>query len=335
MPPEKKFLACDIGGSKTNLSLVTRAGGPLAPIAEATLKSADFTDATELILKFLADTSALPEQACIGVAGPVIDNRSTTTNLPWFIDGDALSQVTGIRKIRLINDLEATAAAITLIDQKDLYTLNEGHGLPTGNIAVISPGTGLGESFLIWDKGSGSYLPHSSEGGHTDFAPCNSIEDQMLGYLRNRIGHVSYELVCSGLGLSNIYFFLKDSGLHEEPPWLSDLLISAEDPSMVIINTALDRDRECPICSETVKMFVSILGAEAGNLAIKVMARGGVYIGGGIPSRITSILDSSAFLKSFLNKGRMSRLLTDIPVNVILDQKAPLKGAAKMVLAGL
>lgn len=335
MSKKKLILACDIGGTKTNLSLVTSTQGPSNPVAEACVQSADYKNATVLIQEFLTKQSVLPDQACIGVPGPVIDNQSTTTNLPWFIDGTELSEITGIKKVRIVNDLEATAASITLIGQNELYVINKGHKSLSGNIAVISPGTGLGEGFLTWNPDRSNYTPHSSEGGHADFAPSNETEAQMLEYLRKKIGHVSYELVCSGRGLPNIYSFLQKSDRYPEPEWLTDLLSTADDPGREIVKTALKADKPCPICSETVKMFVSILGAEAGNLALKVMATGGVYIGGGIPSRITSILDSSAFLKSFLNKGRMSGLMADIPVNVILDHKAPLKGAARIALEDL
>lgn len=326
---DRLILAADIGATKTNLGLF-----PLDPgqpsIREETCRTGDFTDAGALIAGFLS-ACGTPKlyRACLGVPGPVLDNQSHTTNLPWIIDGAKLAGDLRIPEVMLVNDLEATATAVPWLHEDDLYTINRGHPRKEGNIAVISPGTGLGEGFLTLDA-AGRYTAHPSEGGHSDFAPTNPREIELLQYLQGILGHVSYEQVCSGVGLMNLYGFVKKAYGDTEPVWLSDLLTEAPDPSRVIIESALDEARPCLLCHETMKLFVAILGAEAGNLALKTMATGGVYVGGGITPRISRILDSSLFLKGFFNKGRISRILSDIPVHVIMNHKAPLAGAARL-----
>ncbi len=204
--------------------------------------------------------------------------------------------------------------------------MNEGQAAPKGAIAVIAPGTGLGEAFLTWERDR--YCAHPSEGGHSDFAPTDTLELGLLRYLWDRYEHVSYERVCSGLGLPNIYDYLRASGYAEEPMWLADRLAQARDATPVIVNNALDKDERCELCETTLRVFVSILGAEAGNLALKTLATGGVYLGGGIPPRILPALERSVFMRAFCNKGRFEELLANIPVHVILNSQAPLLGAA-------
>jgi glucokinase len=215
---------------------------------------------------------------------------------------------------------------VPFLEAADLHTLNEGQPAPGGVIAVIAPGTGLGEAFLTWD--GSRYRAHASEGGHTDFAPTNALEAGLLRYLLGRFEHVSYERVCSGRGLPNIYAYLKDSGYAEEPPWLAEQLASVEDPNPIIVNAALYGERPCELCVAMLNTFVSILGTEAGNLALKVLATGGVYLGGGIPPRILPALEQEEFIEAFRRKGRMSDLLARVPVHVILNPKVALLGAA-------
>jgi len=322
------LLAVDMGGTKTNLGLYP-AILPLQPWQEATYKTKDFPDAQTLLNKFIA-ACGRPEirTACLGVPGPVLANRSVTTNLPWLIDGGELATTLQIPKVMLVNDLMATATAIPHLAPDELYTINPGRDRE-GNIAVLSPGTGLGEAFLTYAQDH-HLTAHASEGGHSDFAPNSPQEAELLAWLQEIVGHVSYEQVCSSLGLINIYNFLKRRGGINEPEWLAELIRQAEDPSRVIVECSLDPKKNCELCRETMRIFVSVLGAEAGNLALKVMASGGVYIGGGITHRITGILDSQLFLKNFLNKGRLAELLSDIPVRVIMDPKAPLRGAAQL-----
>ena len=327
------ILAADIGATKTNLGIFPLEPGRPA-IREETYTTRDFKDAGKMLEKFLSEGQ--PPQlarACLGVPGPVLDNQSTTTNLPWLIDGGQLAADLGIPEIRLVNDLEATATAIPHLGEADLFTINRGLRRQHGNIAVISPGTGLGEGFLTVGA-DGRYRAYPSEGGHCDFAPANQQEVDLLQYLQEILGHVSYEQVCSGLGLMNLYGFLKKGRKDLEPAWLSQQLSAAPDPSRVIIEAALDGKQESLLCLETMRLFVGILGSEAGNLALKTMATGGLYIGGGITPRIRKILDSSLFLKGFFNKGRVSQILSDIPVHVIMNQKAPLNGAALLARQG-
>ncbi len=264
------------------------------------------------------------ERASFGVAGPVVAGRATITNLPWVMDEEQLQAALHLSSVCLLNDLSAIAHAVPFLELADLHTLNEGQPAPEGNIAVVAPGTGLGEAFLTWD--GSRYRPHASEGGHADFAPTSPLETELLRYLQDRFEHVSYERVCSGRGLPNIYAFLKDNGYADEPTWLAEELAAADDPTPVIVNTALAR--ECELCVATLDTFVSILGAEAGNLALKVLASGGVYLSGGIPPRILPALEQERFMEAFRSKGRMSDLLARFPVHVILNPRVALLGAA-------
>lgn len=320
------LLAADIGGTKTDLAVFSPEAGPRAPLAEARFPSADYPSLEALVREFLSQMDVKVERASLGVAGPVVAGRATITNLPWVMEEEQLQAALHLSSVRLLNDLNAIAHAVPFLESADLHTLNEGQPTPDGAIAVVAPGTGLGEAFLTWD--GASYRPHASEGGHADFAPNNVLEADLLRYLQGRFQHVSYELVCSGRGLPNIYAFLKDSGYSGEPAWLAERLAGADDPTPVIVNAALDGEKPCELCVATLNTFVSILGAEAGNLALKVLASGGVYLGGGIPPRILPALGQDHFMQAFRSKGRLSDLLARMPVHVILNPKAALLGAA-------
>jgi glucokinase len=320
------LLAGDIGGTKTNLAVCSAETGPRAPLAEATFPSAEYPNLEALVREFLDQVDLKVDRASFGVAGPVAAGRAEITNLPWVMDETQLPEVLNLSSVRLLNDLAAIAHAVPFLEPDDLHTLNVGQPVPTGTMAVIAPGTGLGEAFLTWD--GSRYWPHASEGGHTDFAPTNPLEVELLRYLQDRFGHVSCERVCSGRGLPNIYASLKDSGYADEPAWLAEQLAAADDPTPVIVNTALDEEKACELCVATLNTFVSILGAEAGNLALKVLASGGVYLGGGIPPRILPALEQGRFMEAFQRKGRMSDLLVRVPVHVILNPKVALLGAA-------
>jgi glucokinase len=228
--------------------------------------------------------------------------------------------------ITFINDLEAIATAVPYLTKDDIKVLKQGDPLPGGNIAVIAPGTGLGEAFLTWD--GKRYRPHASEGGHADFAPRNFLETELFGYIHAHLEHVSYERICSGPGIYNIYTFLKDRCYAKEPQWLGEELAKADDPTPVIVDYALDAGKKCEICRAALKLFVSILGAEAGNLALKVKATGGIYLAGGIPPRIWPFLEEPEFLESMRNKGRETFLMSSLPVQVIINSKVGLLGAA-------
>ncbi len=300
--------------------------GPRAPMAEATFRSGDYPNLETLVGDFLARLDVKVERAAFGVAGPVVAGRVKATNLPWVIDEKKLRAELKLSDVMLLNDLEAIAHAVPLLKPEDLHTLNKGEPVRGGAIGVVAPGTGLGEAFLCWD--GSCYRSYSSEGGHADFAPTRPLEMDLLYYLQRRFEHVSYERVCSGLGLPNIYAYLKESGRAEEPDWLAEQLAGVDDPTPVIISSALDPEEVCELCVATLETFVSILGAEAGNLALKVLATGGVYLGGGIPPRILPALEHERFMNAFRSKGRLSELLAAIPVHVILNPKAALLGAA-------
>jgi glucokinase len=320
------LLAGDIGGTKVNLALFSTAKGAREPVVEASFPSARYDSLEAIAREFLNGVDVQAQAACFGVAGPVVAGRATITNLRWVIDAQQLADDLGLSAVYLLNDLESIANSVPILDADDVHVLNEGRFEPEAAIAVIAPGTGLGEAFLTW--GGARYLAHPSEGGHTDFGPTGDLQIGLLKYLLNDYEHVSYERVCSGLGLPNIYAYLRDSGYAEEPTWLAEQLAATDDVNPVIVAAALDHDHPCPLCAATLDTFVSILGSEAGNLAVKVLATGGVYLGGGIPPRIMPALEGETFMDAFLNKGRFKGLLARMPVYVILNPRAPLMGAA-------
>jgi glucokinase len=320
------LLAGDIGGTKTRLAVFSAENGPMDPLREATFTSAHYPSLESIVRQFLDDVSLPVQRATFGVAGPVMGGQVTTTNLPWKIDAQALQSALDLASVRLLNDLAAIAHAVPRLRSDDLWQLNRGKRVPDGTIGVIAPGTGLGEAFLAWD--GRQYRTHASEGGHVDFGPRNDLQSELLRFYRQRFDHVSYERVCSGLGIPNLFAFLIESGHAEKPAWLADRLAKASDPTPILVGAALDPDQPCPACVETLNLFVSILGAEAGNLALKTMATGGIFLGGGIPPRILGSLQEPRFMEAFTRKGRFSELLADIPIHVILNPKSALLGAA-------
>jgi glucokinase len=318
------ILAGDIGGTKTVLALFSPDEGGKRPVRETRFVSGDYDSFEAIVAAFLAGTDVVPEMASFGVAGPVIGRQAKITNLPWVISAVAVGETFGIPTVRLLNDLEAIATAVPHLARDDLCTLNAGRPDATGTKAVIAPGTGLGMSFLTWT--GGRYHAHPTEGGHASFAPATPEQLELLDYLARRFGHVSYERVCSGSGIPNLYDYLRVSGGHAEPDWLRKALSEAVDPTPIIVDAALERRVE--ICVATLDMFVRILGGVVGNMALKVLATGGLYLGGGIPPRILSRLRQPDFLAAITHKGRFSELLANIPVHVILDPQAALHGAA-------
>jgi glucokinase len=320
------LLAGDIGGTKTSLAIYTQEAGLHAPLAEATLPSRRYDSLERLVADFLRHTNLPFDQAVFGVAGPVVGGRAEVTNLPWLLEEHALAESLSVEVVHLMNDLESIANAVPFMAEQDIATIRPGKAVSGGPIGVVAPGTGLGEAFLIWD-GQG-YRAQPSEGGHTSFAPTNDEQMAMLQHLRQRFAHVSYERVCSGMGIPNLYNFFKESGRYPEPDWLAAALAESDDPTPIIIQSGLSRPDEAPICAHVLKLFVDILGAECGNLALTVMATGGVYVGGGIPPRILAQLTDGRFEQAFLDKGRFAELLKNVPVQVILNPKAALLGAA-------
>jgi glucokinase len=319
------LLAGDIGGTKTNLAIFSPEEGPYVPVEEATFPSGEYDSLETIVAEFIEQAEHSVEWASFGVAGPVVGSRATITNLPWVIEEDQLEEMLGLETVRLLNDLNAIAHAVPFLKPDDLYALNVGDPEPGENLAVIAPGTGLGEAFLVWD--GATFRPSGSEGGHADFAPTTPLQIEMLRYLQGQYDRVSYERVCSGSGIPNIYRFFKDVRNVSEPGWLSEQLAQADDPTPAIVNAALEQEPP-EICRLTLEMFVSILGAEAGNLTLKTMGIGGVYLGGGIPPRIITALEDPAFMHNFANKGRFSDMMAKVPVYVICNPKVALLGAA-------
>jgi glucokinase len=321
------LLAGDIGATKTNLALFAP-GGRLTPQSQATFKSARYPSLEAVVGEFLSKTGASIERAVFGVAGPVIRGHSDATNLPWVIHESRLEGALGLEQAKLLNDVEATAYGVVHLGEEDLYVLNEGEP-HSGTKAVIAPGTGLGEAVLFYQGAHYHVIP--SEGGHTDFGPNSLFEIELLRYLMGKFGHVSYERICSGWGMPNIYTYLKENRFAGEPPKVAKALEEGKDPTPAIVQTAMDGSSELSI--GTLNAWVSILGAEAGNLALKVMATGGIYVGGGIPPKILAKLKDGTFMAAFVNKGRFAEMLARIPVYVILNEETALLGAAAYGLA--
>ncbi len=315
-----EILAGDIGGTHCRLALFQVNKGGLKSLIEARYNSTNWASLSEIIQKFVSDHSLTTAYACFGIAGPIKGRQCKVTSLPWRIDADKLATQFSFKQIKLINDLEANAWGINALTEDDFYHLNPGNPTLDGNSCIISAGTGLGEAGLYWD---GSTLqPFASEGGHADFSPSNEIEFALFQWLAKQYGHVSWERVVSGPGLVNIYQFLCDYRAVEP----NDCVREATDPAATISQLALqNRD---PICDEALNLLVHCYAAEAGNHALKIMATGGVYIGGGIAPKIIERLKQPEFMEVFFSKGRMSDLMHSMPVKVILNPKTALYGPA-------
>ena len=318
------LLAGDIGGTKTVLGLFSGDTGAHNPLALERYRSNGFKNFEELAAKFLDKHRAAPKTASIAVAGPVRNGQAVGTNLPWKIDRQSLQESLNCVEVYLINDLESLALAVPTLHANDIEIIKPGEQEEEGPIAVIAPGTGLGEAFLFWD--GSRYRPIPSEGGHTDFAPATPEELALLSYLQSKYRHVSYERVCSGIGIPNLYRFLSETGRYKAPGWLERQLLESQDWTPIIFESALEESSE--ICQVTLSMFLGILGSEAGNLALQILATGGVYLGGGIPPRIVPQLKSDTFLDAFTRKGRLADLLWHVQVSVITNPLAALYGAA-------
>jgi len=321
------ILAGDVGGTKVHLALYNFENGRLQPVRDQKFPAHDFASLDDVVKKFLAGGNEKQEEiiaACFGCPGPVRDGRLKLTNLPWTLDTRDLVKSLGIPHIFLINDLEANGYGIPELAPEAIFTLHNGDPEASGNAGLIAAGTGLGEALLIWE--GKAHRPIPSEGGHGDFAARSNREIALLEYLRASLkGRVSWERVVSGLGIKNIYAFLRDVEKISEPGWLHDRML-AEDPNAVIGQCA--EDGSSSLCFETMKMFTGAYGAESGNIALKVLATGGMYLGGGIAPKILKTLRNGTFMQAFLDKGRLSPLLQSIPVRVILDDTCALLGAA-------
>jgi glucokinase len=323
------ILAGDIGATNSRLAAFQTEGNRLQCAVEKIYSSGEHKGLAEIVADF-TKTEGIPAQsACFGVAGPVRGGRSKISNLPWVIDSRELAAQLKLRTVGLINDLEAFAYGIDALESKDFVTLSEGSGKAEGNTAVVSAGTGLGEAGLYWD--GYRHHPFACEGGHTEFAPKNDIEIELLQYMmkkyKNR--HVSYERILSGPGIKNIYDFLRDASKEQEPAWLRDELAKASDAPALISQLALTK--KAAICERSLSIFVSVFGSEAGNCALKFMATGGVFVAG-IAGKIVSKMKEETFMDSFLDKGRMKTLLQEIPVKIVLNDDSGLIGAARFTL---
>jgi len=319
------ILAGDIGGTKVHLALYRFADGRLKAVRERRFSAQEFASLDAVVNAFLADGNTDKiDAACFGCPGPVRDGRLKLTNLPWTLDARELAQTLAIEHVFLINDLEANGYGIPELAAESVFTLHAGDAAAVGHRGLIAAGTGLGEALLIWD--GKAHRPIASEGGHCDFAARTDREIALLEVLRRKLrGRVSWERVVSGLGIQNIYGFLRDVEKIDEPEWLRERM-AAEDPNAVIGACAEDGSSE--LCRETMQTFAAAYGAEAGNIALKVLATGGIYLGGGIAPKILKTLANGGFMQAFLDKGRLSPLLESIPVRVILDESCALLGAA-------
>jgi glucokinase len=321
---DERYLAGDIGGTKTRLALFSMEAGDYELIESETFPSQEFSSLEDIILTYLADKPFILRGASLGIAGPIFEGRARVTNLSWIVEESNLGAALGGIPVTLLNDLHAISSAIPHLKSEDLETLIPGDPAPEGAKGVIAPGTGLGEGFLLWTDGR--YQPYPSEGGHTSFGPETPLQLELLNYMDPIFGHVSYERVCSGLGIVNLYTFLRDGKGFDEPAWLEKRLAEVEDPTPIIAKAALENQAE--ICTQTMELFVSILGSEAGNLALKVLATGGIYLGGGIPRRILPLLRGDKFRFAFTDKGRFAKMLWEVPVYVITHPQAGVFGAA-------
>ena len=316
------ILAGDVGGTKTNLALYRRKGGGLSRERMATYASRDYPSLEVILDDFLSEGPAVA-RACVGVAGPVVAGRCRLTNLDWVVEEASLLRCSGAGEAYLVNDLQAMASAVPFLPPESLAVLQKGEPDRGGNVAVLAAGTGLGEAFLI-GTGNG-YLPLASEGGHVDFAARTAEELRLHAFMREMYGRVSVERVLSGPGLRDIHRFLRDSEGVAEPREVA-AETQKENPQRAIVRHGLAGDSAA--CVGALRIFSSLYGAEAGNLALQYLATGGVYLGGGIAPAILPVLRQDAFLAAFLDKGRMAQLLSRVPVSVILDAAAPLLGAA-------
>jgi glucokinase len=318
-----RVLAGDIGGTKTRLAVFDVAGERVQCVVERSYPSRDFATLDSIIEEFLAAGNARPDAACFGIAGPVHGDVVTVTNLPWQISAAETAAHFGFRRVALLNDLEANAWGLRALAEEDFHTLSTGIEDSAGNAAIIAAGTGLGEAGLYRD---GARLrPFATEGGHADFSPGSELEIELLRFLRARYGHVSWERLVSGPGLKNIHDFLVHHRRHTVPPWLREELQSGD--AAAAISRAAQSGRDA-LCAEALALFVRLYGAEAGNLALKMMAGGGLYIGGGIAPKILDQLADGAFMEAFRAKGRMSDLLERMPVRVVLNDRTALYGPA-------
>ncbi len=326
---DRYFLVADIGGTKSELAVYAQKDDVRSYFLKKRFVTGEYKSLEDLIAHFLQEHAFKIEAAVLAVAGPVINKRVTlfSSNLPWEVDKASLRERLHISDIELINDLRAVAGAIPHLRKEDIYTINKGVEKEHETMAVIAPGTGLGEAFLIWD--GARYKPCISEGAHVNFGPRTDLEIGLLKHFKKSQDHVSYESVCSGLGIPSIYKYLLAKSVKTEDSAITNELADAEDLTRTLINMAGQKGGARGIVEEVLLLFSSILGAEAGNLVLKTMATGGIFLAGGIPSRIIPYLNSRVFLNSFFDKGVMREMMPDVPIHIITNPDTAILGAAE------
>lgn len=319
------ILAGDIGGTKTHLAIFRATPGGVERIRDQKFKSPDYASLQDIIAEFLQGKDEhRPQRICCGVAGPVLDGTVELTNLNWVLSVTDLQQSTGVETVRLINDLEATAFGLAALQPTDFFTLHAGHENAKGNMAILAPGTGLGEAGLYWN--GNHYFPFPTEGGHCDFSPRSGLDFELTQYLQELYGVVSWEKVVAGPGIWDIYQFLRDVKKMEEPKFLAENWATEAHPSARISNAAALNEAE--ICVHTMKHYVRYLGHEAANLVLKMKATGGLFLGGGIPPKIAGLLQRENFFSHYMDSDRMQHLLETVPIRIINNEQTGLSGAA-------